>query len=143
MLLTQKKNKLFAVMLASFLVLLDQGVKFFVLNHYAELVSKNSGGAFSIGYGLTWYKIFSLVLVILISAVFFFSKDKKIQLPLAFVCAGAVSNQFDRIFRNGVVDFIDFKIWPSFNLADSFIFIGVCLIAYSLIREGREGVQST
>ncbi len=45
--------------------------------------------------------------------------------------AGTLGNSFDRLFRNGVVDFIDFHYygihWPAFNLADSFIFIGVII----------------
>jgi len=37
-----------------------------------------------------------------------------------------------------VVDFIDFKIWPVFNLADSAIVIGVAILAYYLLRDRGE-----
>ena len=40
---------------------------------------------------------------------------------------GAVSNLIDRVARGSVVDFIDFSFWPTFNLADVAIVVGVGL----------------
>ncbi|TAL54517.1 MAG: hypothetical protein EPN86_03855, partial [Nanoarchaeota archaeon] len=39
-----------------------------------------------------------------------------------------VSNLMDRFLLSGIVDFLDFRIWPIFNVADSAISIGVVLI---------------
>lgn len=53
---------------------------------------------------------------------------------LAFVFGGAVGNLYDRIFRGFVVDFIDLYVgsfhWPVFNLADTYITIGLIIIFY-------------
>lgn len=46
-----------------------------------------------------------------------------------FLIAGGLGNITDRIFRGFVVDFIDFKIWPVFNVADSLITAGAILYA--------------
>ena len=57
---------------------------------------------------------------------------------LAFILGGAIGNLIDRIAYGEVIDFLDFYWsgyhWPAFNLADSFITIGVLIIAYYLIR---------
>tara|TARA_B100001175_G_C19248790_1_gene513653 strand:- start:105 stop:593 length:489 start_codon:yes stop_codon:yes gene_type:complete len=51
------------------------------------------------------------------------------------IAGGAIGNALDRIIHGKVVDFIDFHYlnwhWPTFNIADSFIFIGVVLFLYN------------
>ena len=47
------------------------------------------------------------------------------QLGLGLAIGGATSNLLDMLRRGGVVDFIDLRVWPVFNLADAFIFVGV------------------
>lgn len=49
------------------------------------------------------------------------------RISLVFIIGGAAGNLMDRIFRGYVVDFLDFRVWPVFNLADSFITAGVAL----------------
>lgn len=56
-------------------------------------------------------------------------------LPLGLILGGAMGNLMDRIRLGGVVDFLDFRIWPVFNVADSCITIGAALMALSLIRK--------
>ena len=52
------------------------------------------------------------------------------------IAGGAIGNALDRIIHGKVVDFIDFHYlnwhWPTFNIADSFIFIGVVLFLYNV-----------
>ena len=52
--------------------------------------------------------------------------------PWALIVIGAVSNVVDRLLYAGVVDFINLKLWPVFNLADCTIVIGVIWL---LVRE--------
>lgn len=54
-----------------------------------------------------------------------------------FILGGALGNLTDRIRIGHVVDFLDFRIWPVFNIADSFITIGVCLLILETLRKGK------
>jgi lipoprotein signal peptidase len=71
------------------------------------------------------------------------------EAALALVCAGAIGNLADRVFRGstGVVDFIDVGIgvarWPTFNIADMAVSTGAVLLAWVLWQEDREGGQAT
>ncbi len=51
----------------------------------------------------------------------------------ALILAGAVGNLVDRVIYGYVIDFIDFRIWPVFNIADSAITIGAILIAWKCL----------
>ena len=61
---------------------------------------------------------------------------------LACVIGGAVGNILDRLQHGAVVDFLDFHLggyhWPAFNLADSFIFIGIVFFLWDGVREAKE-----
>jgi signal peptidase II len=61
---------------------------------------------------------------------------------LALVTGGALGNILDRLQHGAVVDFLDFHWhqlhWPAFNLADSFIFIGVVFLLWDSVKESRE-----
>ncbi len=59
-----------------------------------------------------------------------------LRIGLALVLGGALGNLLDRLRFGKVVDFLDFRIWPVFNLADTAIFIGVCLLAWELLKDG-------
>ena len=50
-----------------------------------------------------------------------------------FILAGAIGNLYDRITLGFVVDFLDFRVWPVFNVADSFITIGACLFVITFL----------
>jgi signal peptidase II len=67
--------------------------------------------------------------------------DCRLELiSLSFIMGGAIGNNIDRIFRGYVIDFIDLHIksahWPTFNIADSFIFFGVIFLAVSIWKGG-------
>lgn len=81
--------------------------------------------------------IFYFVWTIIIAGlIYIFLKTKtysqKIFLLLIF--SGAVSNMIDRIRLGCVVDYIDLKFWPVFNLADVYITVGVILILALLLK---------
>lgn len=56
-----------------------------------------------------------------------------LQMALGLAAGGAASNTIDQIRRGGVVDFIDLKVWPTFNLADAAIVLGAVLAFIVLI----------
>ena len=50
-----------------------------------------------------------------------------------------MGNLIDRIWRGQVIDFLDFRVWPVFNIADIAIVIGVSAMMYALLRQdGKE-----
>ncbi len=53
------------------------------------------------------------------------------------VVGGALGNLFDRLTLHAVVDFLDFRVWPVFNLADSCISVGAGCLAWGLHLEDR------
>ena len=53
------------------------------------------------------------------------------------VAAGAAGNLYDRIFYGYVVDFLDFRVWPVFNIADSSICVGVLFITICLFKTSK------
>ena len=93
--------------------------------------ARNPGAAFSIAGGSTI--LFTVIAVGVILAIVRISAKLR-SLPwtvcLGLVLGGALGNLVDRLVRSPaplrghVVDWIDFRVWPVFNLADSAIVIG-------------------
>ena len=65
-----------------------------------------------------------------------------LPVALGLVIGGSVSNLLDRVRLGHVTDFIDLRFWPAFNLADSFIVIGVGLLLAALLAAEREPRRS-
>ena len=63
------------------------------------------------------------------------ASQKLVHLAILLVIGGALGNLYDRIAYGFVVDFFDFKVWPVFNVADSCISVGACLLALSLGKD--------
>jgi signal peptidase II len=57
---------------------------------------------------------------------------------LGLVIGGSVSNLVDRIRLGHVTDFLDLTFWPAFNLADTFIVVGVAVLLAALVASDRE-----
>ena len=53
------------------------------------------------------------------------------------VIAGALGNLYDRLRFGYVIDFLDLRVWPVFNVADTSICIGVFLVLLSFFRKGE------
>ncbi len=91
----------------------------------------NPGIAFSLGRGSTG--LVTVVAVVILAAVVvaaWRSSGRMLGVALGLVMGGAVGNLVDRLFRhNGgqVIDFIDLRWWPVFNVADTAITCGVIL----------------
>jgi signal peptidase II len=61
-------------------------------------------------------------------------QDTPTQVALGSAIGGAAGNLIDLLRRGAIVDFIDLRIWPVFNLADAAIFCGACYAGWSLVR---------
>lgn len=102
----------------------------------------NPGAAFGI---LPHQSAFFLGIVGVLFLVFLrFRKhipEKPLYFPLAvgLVLGGALGNAIDRMRIAGVIDFLDFRIWPIFNVADIAVCVGVALIVLYFWRTDHDG----
>ncbi len=114
---------------------LIKGVLYFTLVH-------NKGAAFGILKNQVPLFIFTAAIaVILIYLNLKKNKAKGLSLynlSLSLILAGALGNLADRLMHGYVIDFIDLRIWPVFNLADSAITIGAILLGYHILFAGRK-----
>jgi signal peptidase II len=65
------------------------------------------------------------------------SRHPVLPVALGLVIGGSVSNLLDRVRLGHVTDFLDFRYWPAFNLADTFIVIGVSALLLALVASDR------
>jgi len=119
----------------------DLGKSVFVNTYLSWTYLQNTGAAFSImADGGFIQKTFLLTVSVLVSIwlVFWIQRTPALHLQKLFgqflLLSGAVGNLIDRAQFGFVIDFIDVHVngfyWPVFNLADSFIFLGVVLILF-------------
>jgi signal peptidase II len=104
--------------------------------HHVE----NSGIAFGFFASATSLVIL-LTAVAVIWMVYFFarsgSRHSVLPVALGLVIGGSVSNLIDRLRLHHVTDFLDFRYWPAFNLADTFIVVGVAILLLALVSADR------
>lgn len=75
-----------------------------------------------------------LLLVFLVRSRWSFLESMWVRVGMAMVTGGTIGNNLiDRLRQGYVTDFVDFKIWPAWNIADASITVGVIIIAYRLI----------
>jgi len=56
------------------------------------------------------------------------------NISLYLILGGALGNLIDRLLFGYVIDFLDFRVWPVFNIADSAITIGAVLLGWCILR---------
>ena len=96
----------------------------------------NSGAAFGLFKGRSVF--FTVSTVIVITFICFYiirggCKDLMTLTALGLILGGAAGNLIDRAAFGYVIDFLDFRIWPVFNIADASITIGAFILAIKLI----------
>src|SRR5438132_14381470 len=69
------------------------------------------------------------------------SRHPVLPIALGLVIGGSVSNLVDRVRLGHVTDFLDFRYWPAFNLADTFIVVGVAALLLALVASDREAAR--
>ena len=100
----------------------------------------NSGIAFGLFTSATAAVIVLTALAVCWMLVYFARRGARhpvIPAALGLLIGGSVSNLVDRVRLGHVTDFIDFGWWPAFNLADSFIVIGVAILVAALFGADR------
>ena len=145
------------------LTIIDQIIKYLVVsnisigsekiiidNFLKFIYIRNTGAAFGILSGNIIFLIFITVLLI-----FYIVNEMKKNinnnlslLSFSLILSGALGNLIDRVVRGYVVDYISFTLFNRemsvFNLADTYITIGVILLIYIVIKEGKnERVSSS
>lgn len=101
---------------------------------------QNTGIAFGFFAGATSIvTIVTAIAVVWMLTFFARSGSRHPVLPaaLGLLAGGSISNLADRVRLGHVTDFIDFSHWPAFNLADSFIVVGVAILLAALVAADR------
>lgn len=134
------RQLLFLIIFA--VIVLDQLTKFLAVSFLPTIC--NSGFAFGLlpGYWSGFVASLTVVVVGLVwtrlNLVSGGNTRGSTSFGLALILGGGISNLIDRLMRGCVVDFVDLKIWPAFNLADAAICIGVAVLIYSLLKGDRK-----
>lgn len=136
--------------------ILDQTSKLVVKSKFALYESKrilpffnlsyveNKGIAFGMfhnGGDIKHYLLLVSTVIAILTILYLFYKDKNGGVLKAsifgMIIGGAAGNFYDRVVRGFVIDFFDFHLgdhhWPVFNVADSFITVGILMIFYRQI----------
>ena len=137
----KSKKNIIIFSIALVIAFLDQFTKFLIkqniqLGHSVPIIKNilhltyvtNTGSAFGLFKNFNLFFILFSIIVIII--IFYHLKkivknDKLLLFSVGFLLGGTFGNLIDRILFGAVIDFIDFRIWPVFNLADSAVTIGI------------------
>jgi signal peptidase II len=114
--------------------------------------TENTGAAFSLFAGArSGLRTFLLVAVstaalAIISVLLWrmhgrMGESRATQFGLALILGGALGNVYDRVIHGAVTDFLELYYrgfsWPAFNVADSAITVGACLVVLDMLRARR------
>ena len=138
---------------SSFVVIVDRLTKYILFRNLSEGESVrvvpglfhitlvlNSGAAFGLFKGRSVFFTISSVLIIAFICFYIWHggcKDLLTLTALGLILGGAVGNLIDRVVFGYVIDFLDFRIWPVFNIADASITIGAFILAIRLVFDKR------
>jgi signal peptidase II len=106
------------------LILLDQALKFSF--SVISICNKNIAWSIPVSPGVFYF--FWIFIFIFLILLFFKSTNYFGKIFLIFIISGAASNVIDRIRFGCVLDYMDLKFWPVFNLADVYITMGIILL---------------
>lgn len=123
---------------------LQLGERVEITSFFNLVLVYNPGAAFSfLSDASGWQRWFFVALALAASVwiVYLLRRhpaQKLFCLALSLVLAGAVGNVIDRLLFGAVIDFLDFHAfgwhWPAFNVADSAITCGACLLVWDGLR---------
>lgn len=117
--------------------LVDRGDRVEVLPFLAFENVRNRGVAFGLGGDIS-AALIGVTIVLLVGMLVFLAfrggSGWLVWLPAALLLGGALGNLADRVRDGAVIDFIDLPLWPTFNLADVAITVGVLLLLLDVER---------
>ncbi len=139
-------------LLADAMLAMHQSVE--LLPFLALRKAYNTGAAFSfLGDASGWQRWFFIILALVVIVILLAwlrrlpPGDTRVRLALVLILGGAAGNVIDRIVYGHVIDFIDVFYgswhWPTFNVADSAIFIGAFLLLLDVFRGSHEKTTGT
>ena len=104
---------------------------------------QNKGAAFSIMEGQINFLILLPMVMIIAAVIFMLVMRKKghpvLMTSVALIAGGGIGNLIDRIALGYVVDYLDFRVFPIFNLADIAVCVGCgLLVLYVLLIDGKQ-----
>ena len=88
--------------------------------------------------------VFVLIGIIVILLIVFLlrkkiaQKNKLVFFSLIFILGGSLGNMIDRLRVGSVIDFLDFRIWPIFNIADTSLNVGLLLLIIHFLFHKEE-----
>lgn len=149
-------------MIAFFVLIIDQFIKgmiftnisygqnmFILPNFFYLTYVKNTGGAWSIFDGSPWLLILIGIISLIALSYYIIKKTSYHTLEIIYlglIIGGVIGNFLDRLFHNGVIDYIGFQFgsyyFPIFNIADICIVCGVVLIIIDSVRSEQNGIRS-
>ncbi|MFA6183852.1 MAG: signal peptidase II [Parcubacteria group bacterium] len=127
----EKKYKL--IFLIFFLAIIDQLAKY-LIRYFDGFYICNGGISF--GFSVPNWVFYPVVALIFIVACSYLWEKINFEdfvinkVGIAFILGGAIANLMDRYNFGCIIDFIDLKFFPVFNLADIFIMVGALLIIF-------------
>ena len=124
---------------------LDPGERIAILGDILGIrLTTNPGGAFGLFPGATLF-FFVASLAIVVVVVVWALRDLENPGAFGMVLGGGIGNLIDRLvrppapMRGRVIDFLDLSFWPTFNIADSAIVLGVIvLFAAAVFQPGKD-----
>jgi signal peptidase II len=117
--------------------LVDRGDRVEILPFLHIENVRNQGVAFGLGGDISSVLIGVAIVALLGLLVFLAARGRggvMVWLPAALLIGGALGNLADRVRDGAVTDFIDLPLWPTFNLADIAIVVGVILLLFDVER---------
>ena len=103
---------------------------------------RNKGVAFGVGGDISSVLVGVTIVLLVGLLVFLAARGQsgwRVWLPAALMIGGALGNLADRVRDGAVTDFIDLPLWPTFNLADVAIVLGVVLLLFDVQRSETRG----
>ncbi len=152
------------VVVLAILILLDQLTKVYFKNLYLDkgnttvidgffsfTYTVNTGAAWSflsdVEWAQTFFKILTGFALVVFGAFYVYSLKKGykwLQYSIIFIVGGTIGNFIDRLSFNGVTDFLSFTFgtynFPVFNLADSFLTVGVIMLIIHYLFLDKEAI---